>query len=117
MLTGAELATAIAAVLFGAVGLGAFLHWLWLRLGPGRSDDAARIAEIGEQLHEAEMRCEAADLALRETEERFARREADLQRQLAESRADLETMQGGLVNARQRLYELEEELERLRSGV
>ena len=114
MLTGTGLALAIAAVLFGAVALGALLHWAWARSGPGGTAEGARVSELGDQLHEAEMRLEASELALQEAEERHAGREEELNRQLAEARADLETMHGGLINARQRLMDLETELERLR---
>lgn len=106
MLTGSELGLAIAAVLFGAVALGALLHWLWARSGSGGS--------AAERLHEAELGRETAEQALQEAETRHARREEDLRRELAEARADLETMNDGLVNARKRLMELEIELERLR---
>lgn len=117
MLTGAQLGLAIAAVLFGAIGLGAVLHWLWLRLSPGRSGLVHRISELGDQLHEAETQRDAAELTLHEAEERHVRREAELGRALEEARADLDTLNGGLVNARQRILELEAELERQRRGV
>ena len=114
MLTGAELAVAIAAILFAAVGLGAALHWLWSRMGRVRPRDRALVAELMDDLHRTEAKREAAEQALREAEEHHAQREAQLGLELAEARADLETMHQGLVNARQRLIALEAELEQLR---
>lgn len=117
MLTGGELAIAIAAILFGAVGLGALLHWLWARSRPGRSDEAARLARVGEALHEAEMKREAADLALREAEERLDRRELEFNREISDTWSELDATHAALVEARERVRELEAELERLRGGV
>lgn len=116
MLTGSELAIAIAAVLFGAVGLGAALHWLWVRMRRVRPQDRALVAELMEDLHETEAKREAVEEALREAEKRHAEREEQLHLELADARADLETMHAGLINARQRLMTLETELERLREG-
>jgi len=116
MLTGSQLALAIAAVLLGAAGVGALLHWLWGRLAPGRRGHRALVAELMDDLHAAESRRDAAELAVREAEERLARRAAELGREIAELRGDLETMHGGLIHARQRVLELEAELERLRHG-
>ncbi len=50
MLTGAQLATAITAVLVGAILLGWILHWIWVRLA-GAGSDAARLAEAVDRLH------------------------------------------------------------------
>lgn len=116
MLTQSELAIAIAAVLMGAVGLGAVLHWLWTRLGARRPGDGARIAEMSERMHQVEMGREAAERALGEAEDRHAQREAELDREIAELRSDLDTLHGGLIHARQRIIELEAELERRRGG-
>ncbi len=116
MLTGTGLGVAIAAILFGAVGLGAALHWLWVRTGRVRPRDRARVAELMDDLHQIEAKREAAEEALREAGERHAQREEQLGLELAEARADLETMHGGLVNARERLMALEAELEQFRGA-
>lgn len=116
MLTGSELAIAIAAVLMGAVGLGAVLHRLWMRFAARRPGDGDRIAEMSERMHRLETGREAAARALAEAEERHARREAELGREIAELRSDLDTLHGGLIHARQRIIELEAELERLSGG-
>lgn len=132
MLTGAELAIALAAVLIGAVAAGALLHWLWLRLGGMGTSAAARVERLSAQLHEAEMAQEAAELACREAEAELAagerraeenmaalkarleaareERETALERELAEARSDLETLRDGLRHARQRLRQLETDL-------
>lgn len=117
VLTGSQLALAIAAVLLGAVALGVLLHWLWIRPGRGRRGEGAVLAKLMDDLHEAEAKRDAAELALREAEEHLARREAELEREIAELRSDLDTMHGGLIHARQRVLELEAELERLQNGV
>ena len=116
MLTGGELSVAIAAILFAAIGLGAALHWLWLRLGHVRPRHRALVTELIEDLHNTEEKREAAEAALHDLEGRLERREAELGQELAEARADLDAMHGGLIHARQRLMELEKEIERLRRG-
>jgi chromosome segregation ATPase len=124
MLTGTELASAIAAVLLGAMAAGALLHWLWARLHGGAPGEARRIAELSERLHEAEMAREAAELACQEAEtrlaelqasfeSRIAEREAAMGRELAEATTDLAAMHEGLIHARRRVLELEAELEQL----
>ncbi len=114
MLTGTELGVAIAAVLLGAVGLGALLHWLWSRMGRVTPRDRALVTELIEDLHQTESRREAVEQVIHEIEQKHARREEHLESELAEARSDLETMHQGLINARQRLIDLEAELERLR---
>lgn len=124
MLTGSELAGAIAAVLIGAMAAGALLHWLWARLHGGDPGEARRIAELSERLHQAEMAREAAELACQEAEARLAElragferelaeRDAAMGRELAEAATDLATMHDGLIHARRRVLELEAELEQL----
>lgn len=124
MLTGAQLAAGIAAVLIGAMALGALLHWLWGRLQGGGPSEARRIAELSERLLEAEMAREAAELACQEAEARLAEvragleremaeRDAAMRRELAEAATDLATMHEGLIHARRRILELEAELEQL----
>ena len=134
MLTGAELAIALAAVLMGAVGLGALLHWFWVRLGGMGTSAAARLARLSERLHEAEMAREAAELARQEAEAQLSEgerraeeqlaalearleaareeRETVLTRELAEARSDIEDLRDGLRYARQRINDLEAELGR-----
>ncbi len=138
MLTGSELTTAIAVVLIGAVCVGFLLHWLWSHLGRSRTSASARLDEMAERLHEADMAREAAEVARSQAEALLARREAEtaerlavmqtrldgaiegreaeLTRELAEVRLELETMRGGLRNARRRIIELETEIEALRAA-
>ncbi len=135
MLTGSELTTAIAAVLIGAVCVGFLLHWFWSRLDRSRTSDSARLDEMAERLHEAVMAREAAVVARSQAEALLARREAEtaerlavmqtrldgaiegreaeLTRELAAVGLELETMRGGLSNARRRMIELEAEIEAL----
>jgi chromosome segregation ATPase len=138
MLTGSELSIAIAAVLFGAVCAGFLLHWLWSHLDRSRTSDRARLDEMAGRLHEAEMEREAAEIARHQAEALLARREAEtaeqlavmqtrldgaiegreaeLTRELADVKLELETMSGGLSNARRRMIELEAEIEALRAA-
>jgi len=138
MLTGSELTTAIAAILIGAVCVGFLLHWLWSHLNRSRNSDSARLDEMAERLHEADMAREAAEVARSQAEALLARREAEtaerlavmqarlggaiegreaeLTRELASVRLDLETMRDGLGNARRRLIELEAEIEEVRGS-
>ena len=138
MLTGSELTTAIAAVLIGAVCVGFLLHWLWSHLNRSRTSDRARLDEMAERLHEADMAREAAEVARGQAETLLARREAEtaerlavmqtrldgaiegrqaeLTRELAAVKLELETMRGGLGNARRRMTELEAEIEALRAA-
>jgi len=135
MLSGSELSIAITAILIGAVCVGFLLHWAWTYLNRSRIGDSARLAEMAERLHKAETAREVAEedrqqavgLAARreaETTEKLAAmqarlegavegREAELARELAEVRLELETMHGGLVNARRRTSELEAQIEAL----
>ena len=127
MLTGAELAVAIAAVLVGAVGVGALLHRLWVRFAGVAASPVARLEQMSERLHEAEMAREAAELARqeaeaqlaqseRQAEERMAALEARLEgaveageealaRELSEAWAELEAVRDGLARVRQRIHE------------
>jgi formate dehydrogenase maturation protein FdhE len=138
MLNGSELTTAIAAVLIGAVCTGFLLHWLWSHLNRSRTSDRARLDEMAGRLHEADMAREAADVARHQAEVLLARREAEtseqlavmqtrldgavegreaeLSRELAAAKLELETMLGGLSNARRRMFELEAEIEALRAA-
>jgi DNA repair exonuclease SbcCD ATPase subunit len=135
MLTGAQLATAISAILIASVAIGWILHWLWVRLSNAAITDTARITEMINRLHEADRAREAAEdarelaenlLASREAEmeNRMAAmqarldgaiegREADLARELREAKADAEASMDGLRSARARIMELEGEVERL----
>ena len=92
---------------------------------------------MAERLHEADMAREAAEVARSQAEVLLARREAEtaerlavmqtrldgaiegreaeLTRELAAVRLDLETMRDGLGNARRRMIELEAEIEALRA--
>ena len=139
MLTGAQLATAISAVLFATLLLGWVLHWLWVRMSNAAISDTARITEMINRLHEADRAREAAEdakelaenlLASREAEmeNRMAAmqsrldgavegREADLTRQLREAQAESEASMSGLRNARSRIMELEAEVEELRRQI
>ena len=136
MLSGAQLATAISAVLVTAVVLGWILHWLWVRISNAATSDRDRLAEMSDRLHEANRAREEAEearelaenlLAARESEterqvaEMQARmdgavegREADLIAELREARTDSETSMAGLRAARARVMELEAEIEQLR---
>jgi chromosome segregation ATPase len=135
MLTGAQLATAISAVLVAAITLGWILHWIWTRLASA-GGDAARLAEMVDRLHEAERAREAAEDARRLAETLLAAREAEMERSLAEmrarldgmvddrdaktgrivreARADAEACKSGLRGARRRIAELEAEIEAMR---
>ena len=135
MLSGSELSIAITAILIGAVCAGFLLHWAWTYLTRSRTGDSARLAEMAERLHTAETAREAAEEDRKKAEMLTARREAeiteqlaamqsrlegvlegreaDLARELAEVRLELETMRGGLVNARRRTGELEAQIEAL----
>lgn len=135
MLTGTQLATAITAVLIGAVVLGWFLHWIWMRLSNAAITDTARITEMVNKLHESDRAREAANdarelaenlLASREAEMgnrmtvmqtrldgALEGREADLVRQLREAQADSEASMSGLRTARARVMDLEVEIEAL----
>lgn len=137
MLTGAQLATAITAVLVAAIALGWTLHWIWARLARAGSD-TARLAELVDRLHEADRAREAAEDARRLAENLLAAREAAMEARLAEvqarldevvgdsdaelgrlvreARADAEASMSGLRSARRRIADLEGEIEALRSG-
>ena len=128
MLSGDALAIAITVVLVAAALVGAFLHWLWLRLGRRGSGEAAWLSEMAAQLHEAEAARDAATEALAEAEARLAalereraseRRqfEEELTRELRAAGADIEALRAGLANARQRILDLEAEIEALTRGV
>ena len=132
MLTGAQLATAITAVLVAAIVLGWILHWIWTRLSSAGSD-TARLAEMVDRLHEADRAREAAEDARRLAENLLAAREDEMERRLAdmqarldgmvqdrdaelgrvvrEARADAEASMSGLRSARRRIAELEAEIE------
>ncbi len=136
MLSGAQLATAISAVLVAAIILGWLLHWLWMKLSNAAISDTARITEMINRLHEADRAREAAEdakelaenlLASREgeMENRMAAmqsrmdgavegREAQLSTALREAQADSEASMSGLRNARARIMDLEAEVEELR---
>jgi chromosome segregation ATPase len=137
MFDGSELEIAIAMVLAGAVCLGFLLHLLWQALG-GSTTDAAEREEMALHLHEADLAREAAEAAQQEAAAALARceadaaeqlavlqarldgetqgREAELERELSEARSELETLRGGLSNARRRNQELEAEIEKLRGA-
>jgi hypothetical protein len=135
MLTGAQLATAITAVLIGAIMLGWILHWIWARLAKS-GNDTALLADMVDRLHDADRARDAADVARREAEALLAAREAETEARLAEmrarldalvedrdpelgravreARADAEASLSGLRSARRRVAELEAEVEALR---
>lgn len=138
MLSGAQLATAISAVLVTAVVLGWILHWIWVRLSNAATSDKDRLAEMSNRLHEANRARDDAEearalaenlLATREaeTEQQLAEmqvrldgavagREAELIAELREARTDSETSMAGLRAARTRIMELEAEIEQLRNS-
>ncbi len=109
MLTGEQLALAIAAALFAAVGLGALLHWLWSRAGARRGGDAARLAELARQLDEAETARAASEQGFDEAVTEYARA-------FEQAQADLRDTHAALEEARARIRELEAELARERQG-
>jgi hypothetical protein len=135
MLTGAQLATAITAVLVAAILLGWILHWIWSRLA-GPRGDGARLAELTTRLHEAEHARQAADDARLSAETLLAAREVELEARAEdlqgrydalvlsrdaeftaiqrEAQADAEAAMSGLRIARRQIAELEAELEALR---
>ena len=137
MLSGAQLATAISAVLVTAVVLGWILHWIWVRLSNAATSDKDRLADMSNRLHDANRAREEAEeardlaenlLATREaeTEQQLAEmqarmdgavegREAELIAELREARTDSETSMAGLRAARTRIMELEAEIEQLRT--
>lgn len=137
MLSRSELAIAITVVLIGAVCVGFLLHWAWTYLNRAKSIDSAKMGEMAEGLHQAEMAREAAEEARQQAEVTLARREAEiteqltamqarldgtlagreaeLARELTEVRLELETMHDGLVNARRRTGELEAQIEALQA--
>jgi hypothetical protein len=132
MLTGAQLATAITAVLVAAIALGWVLHWIWARLASAGTD-TARLAEMVERLHDADRARDAAEDARRLAETLLAAREAEMEARLAElqerldgmvhdrdaelgrvvreARADADAAMSGLRSARRRITELEAELD------
>lgn len=138
MLSGAQLATAISAVLVTAVVLGWILHWIWVRLSNAATSDKDRLAEMSNRLHEANRARDDAEearalaenlLATREaeTEQQLAEmqvrldgavegREAELIAELREARTDSETSMAGLRAARTRIMELEAEIEQHRNS-
>lgn len=129
MMSGTELALAVAAVLVFAVIVGWVLHWLWVRMGMAASGAEAELRDMTERLHRADMARETAEEARIRAESRLAAREdemetrltvmqtrldgaiegreAELAQELREARADLEAMSEGLRNARIRIAELE----------
>ena len=109
MLTGRELALAIAAVLLAAVGLGALLHWLWTRLGRAGRNGDARLAEMAQRLRQAEADRDAAERAHEATAAEFSQ-------ELGETQAELEATREALDRARERVRALEAELDRAREG-
>ena len=135
MLTGSELTTAIAAVLIGAVLVGVLLHWLWGNISRSGSGDRTELDELAMRLHDADLAREAAEDARERAEALLARREADTAERMAlmqarldgavtdreaeltherdEARLELETMRDGLGNARQRIIDLEAQIEAL----
>lgn len=138
MLSGAQLATAISAILILAVVIGWILHWLWVRLSNAAISDTARITEMINRLHEADRAREAAEDAKELAENLLASREAEMENRMAamqarmdgavegreaelltemrEAKADAEAAMSGLRNARGRIMELEAEVETLRAG-
>jgi hypothetical protein len=135
MLTGSELTTAIAAVLIGAILVGVLLHWLWGNISQSNSVDRTELDELAMRLHDADLAREAAEDARERAEALLARREADtaermalmqarlggavadreaeLTRERDEARLELEAMRDGLGNARQRIIDLETQIEAL----
>lgn len=135
MLTGAQLATAISAILVLAIVVGWILHWLWMRLSNAAVSDTARLTEMINRLHEADHARETAEsakelaenlLASREAEMEnrmlamqsrldgaVEGREAELSRRLREAEAESEASMSGLRNARARIMDLEAQLEEM----
>jgi hypothetical protein len=135
MLTGAQLATAITAVLVAAIMLGWILHWIWGRLADAGTETAL-LSEMGERLHAADRAREAAEDARRHAEMTLSAREAEMAAAMTEmqerldvmaedanaelvraaraAQADAEASMSGLRGARRRIAELEAEVEDLR---
>lgn len=135
MLSGAQLATAISAILVLAVVVGWVLHWLWVRLSNAAISDTARITEMINRLHEADRAREAAEDAKELAENILASREAEMENRMAamqarmdgavegreaqlltemrEAKAEADAAMSGLRNARARIMELEAEVESL----
>ena len=138
MLSGAQLATAITAILLLAVIIGWTLHWLWTRLSNAAISDTARITEMINRLHEADRAREAAEDAKELAENLLASREAEMENRMAamqarldgavegreaelavalrEAKADAEASMTGLRNARQQIMDLEAELNEAKAG-
>ncbi len=138
MLTSVQLTIAIGAVLIAALILGWFLHWLWVRLSNAALSDTARITEMINRLHEADRARETAEDAKELAENLLASREAEMENRmlamqsrldgalegreaqltsaLKEAQADSEASMAGLRSARERVMELEAEVEALREG-
>lgn len=129
MLTSSQMATAISAILAGAVLLGWILHWLWSRAHRRARGNRSEVAEMAERLHSSddaraqaiEAREQAENLLASRENEMQARyeamqhrldgaiegREAELATELREARAEAEAAMSGLGNARRRIGELE----------
>ncbi|MFK7942800.1 MAG: hypothetical protein AB8B85_07815 [Paracoccaceae bacterium] len=138
MLSGAQLATAISAMLILSVAVGWGLHWLWVRLSNAAISDTARITEMINRLHEADRAREAAEDAKELAENILASREAEMENRMAamqhrldgavdgreaqlltamrEAKAEADAAMGGLRNARARIMDLEAEVEELRQN-
>ncbi|MEM9369645.1 MAG: hypothetical protein AAGA26_00680 [Pseudomonadota bacterium] len=133
MLESTQLATALSAILAGAVALGWVLHWLWGRAVNQSRNDKDRLQEMAERLHASDQARERADDAREKAQNLLASREAEMQTrleamqyrldgaiegreaqlasELREAKADAEAAMSGLGTARRRIAELEEELE------
>lgn len=129
MLTSSQLATAISAILAGAIVFGWILHWLWGRAINQSRDDRARMTELIKRLHISDHARDRAEEARERAENLLASREAEMQArmtmmqhrldgaiegreaelasELREAKADSEAAMGGLGTARRQIAELE----------
>ena len=136
MITGEQLSIAISAVLLIAVAVGWLLHWLWVKLSKAPGSPSKGMTDIADRMHEADQARERAEEALAKAQGQFSEREAELSAELetmrndfsasnsareqelaaalSEAKVDSETYKDGLRNARERIAELEAEVEELR---
>ncbi len=94
-----EFIVATALVLFGAFLAGWAVSWLVHRLTQGRAADLGELDRLAGELHDAETQRDEAVAYLRV-------REAELLREIAQTRAELEATMDGLRAARAEAHDL-----------